>query len=110
MKNKRGTNLLFMYISDIIFLIAILAILLLFTNSIIKREDVQKQIITKQTALLLDASNSGTELILQHANITVSKKDNIIEAKTKLSFIYDFFNPSNINLISKNGETKIEVF
>jgi len=108
--NKRGQNLLLKYIFDTIFVIAVIAVLLLFTIGITKKETFQKQIVTKQMILLIDSADSENSMALEHANLTISKIKNNIEAKTKLPFSYDFFSPYNIEFSSSNGKTTINIF
>jgi len=108
--NKRGQNLLLKYIFDTIFVIAIALILLFFTMGITKKENFQKQIVTKQMILILDSAEPETSIILQHSNLTINKIGNNIEAKTKLPFSYDFFSSYNAEFVSNNGKTTMHIF
>lgn len=106
-KNKKAASLLFQNIFYIVFTIAILLILIWYTNDVTKREDFQKQTIAKQMSLLIDASEPETTFDLSHANISISQKENKITAKTQLEFDYGFFNSNIMNLYSKDGKTQI---
>ncbi len=95
----------------------IIAIILLFSmiyfaNDLAKGRGFEKQLTAKKIALVLDAAQPGTKIILNSDQIELEQKDKKIYVRTKgekQGYEYAVYNPYVIRISTENGKVIIEV-
>jgi len=111
-RNKRGMNLLTEQVVFIILNVLFLSILLAFLYFQGAGKIILEKNTAKQIALLIDSSNSGTEIVLDLSNlnekkesevawrdvVSVSGKDVVVRLDEKSEGRYTFFNDVNVRI------------
>ena len=93
LENKKGQEELYNVIFQLIFIIFIFSSLILFVNNAAKNNLIKQQALTKELALSLDFSGSGTTFrITSPFAITFGEKDVFVDKKS-----YSFFSILPVN-------------
>jgi len=103
-KDKRGSEYIYMYIFYTLFIMSVLAILIYWTNDVAKNEDFKRQVIAKQIALVLDAAAQDTKIDIQTEDVNLTLGGGKINVKKNLGFSYNFYSPY-INILEKKQQS-----
>ena len=107
MRNKRGQSLLIKRILYVIFIAFILAALIYFASSVAKGEAIRKSVTAKRIALLLDAAQPKTIIVLSD-KIFIAKEESKIVVGLESPFSYSFFSPFSINFVAEEKRIEVE--
>ncbi len=115
MKGKRGTmgHLQWFIISAILLLLFFYAVLA-FINKSAAGEITKQQVLAKQIALLVDASESGTELTIEKGNFTVSISKNKVDVSSKslmsIHSTYELLSERELEIQEQQNKIIIKIF
>ena len=107
MESKKGAEQLMMYVFYVIMIIFLLFALLYFTTNLVEKEGFKKQVIAKQTALLLDVVQPQTSISIETGKVSLMRDNGKIVAALEGTYSYDFNNPYFIEIVQTEEKTKI---
>lgn len=115
MKGKKGDmEQLQSFIIYIVFVLVIFIILLAFIRNSASGKLVQQQVLAKEIALLIDASEPGTELAIEKGRFTVaiSKAKVEVSSASLMSFpsAYEFLSERQLETEEKDSKIIIKIF
>ncbi len=113
-KDKRGIEIGWEFIFNLLFVIAIILILSMWISSQASGSALQKQILAKETCLLISSAEPETKITIEHdKNIIIEKSGTGILVKQnehdKVGYFYDCYLKDNIEFSKKDDFTIIEI-
>lgn len=112
MANKRGQEQLYMNVFYLVITVILLFSMIYFANDLAEGRAFEKQLTAKKIALILDAAQPGTKIILNSDKIEIEQKDERLYVRTKdekKGYEYMIYNPYVIKIGAEEGDIIIEV-
>lgn len=113
MKNKRGFELSWQFLFNLIFILAVLVIIVVWISSQGNGNALRKQILAKETCLLITESRANTILMIEHAkNIEIEAQDHAIlvrDSEFDKGYAYPCYIKDNVEISKKDNITIIEI-
>lgn len=111
--NKKGFELGWQFLFNLIFIIAIVIILVVWINAQATGMAMKKQILAKEICILTTNACSATTIAVEHdKEITIEKKDSGIivkEGSLNPGYFYPCYLKDNIQFLAKGNVTIIEI-
>lgn len=111
--NKKGFELGWQFLFNLIFIIAIIMILAFWINSQASGKAMEKQMLAKEICIVASAAEPGTVITIEHdKKITIEKKDSNIVVKESAfdpGYFYQCYLKDNVQFSSKDNRTIVEI-
>ncbi|UZE93795.1 MAG: hypothetical protein IB618_03445 [Candidatus Pacearchaeota archaeon] len=113
LKDKRGVELGWEFIFTLIFIIAIIIILTLWVSNQASGIAMKKQVLAKETCLLISTAEPGTRIIIEHdTRVSIEKEGNgvvVKEGEFDRGYFYDCYLKDNVDFSRKDAFTIINI-
>lgn len=113
MKNKRGFELSWQFLFNLIFILAILVTIVIWINSQASGGALKKQLLAKETCLLITKARANTILMIEHVkSIDIEAQDNAIvvrDGSFDRGYSYPCYLKKDIEISKKDNITIIEI-
>ena len=113
LKDKRGVELGWQFLFNLLFVIAIIIIISIWINNQASGDAIKKQVLAKEICMIVTSVEPGTKIMIeQEKNIVIEKEGSAIVIKKgefDRGYSYDCYIKDNVKFSKKDNFTIIEI-